>query len=422
MGLRSPAARCAPDGLPGGTSLACGSLRAVGLLAGRRAVSLGANVSTRRRIALVGPAAPYRGGIAHFSNRLACALAARHEVRLLTFARQYPALLFPGAEQLDPASWELPSRPERLIDSLGPASWRRAGAWLAEQASEVALLAWWHPYFAPAYLGTLRAWRARSRRGCACALVHNLLPHEPAPLARPLLRRFAAAMDGFVTLEPSVTAALRALCPNAPIGEGFHPAYDDHPAAPARAAARRALGLRERPTLLCFGIVRRYKGLDVLVDALGRLRERVDAGLLVVGEFYADEARIRRRVAQAGLSDAVRIEPRYVPHDEVPLWFAAADVVVQPYRRATASGVVGTALHFGRPVVATRVGALEEAVGDQAGVCVAPGDPKALADGILEVLERDADALAEAARARARLLSWDALADRIDTLLEGIAS
>ena len=202
------------------------------------------------RIVLVGPAYPYRGGIAHFTNRLAQALdAAGHEVLLLTFSRQYPALLFPGKTQFEKTPWKLPNRPVRLIDSVNPFSWWKAGQWLAHQHPEVVVLMHWMPFFVPAYLGLLRAMRrAMPPRALpkVALLLHTVWPHQRFPLTKHLMKALIQRADTFVTLSEHLTEELRGFAPEAEVAEGFHPVYDHFhaPIDPAVAGPDSGLGVR----------------------------------------------------------------------------------------------------------------------------------------------------------------------------------
>jgi len=368
----------------------------------------------RLRIAIVGPAHPFRGGIAHFSNRLAQALEAQFEVDLLTFSRQYPALLFPGKTQLETSAWRLPSRPERLIDSIGPGSWRHSGEWLAERRPDVIMLAHWLPFFVPSYLGVIRHYRKALPKGERPAhlnlFLHNLFPHKRFPLTRPLMRRLVKRADSYFTLSPHVTEQLRSFRPDAAVLEGFHPVYDIFEPAIPSTDARARLGLREAPTMLFFGYVRRYKGLDLLIEALPSIRQRVDAQLVVAGEFYDDRERIEARIAELGLGDAVRIFSDYIPNEEVHLFFSAAEVVVQPYRSATPSGVAQTAFNFNKPMIVTDLGVLSEIIPDGvAGYVVPPEDPASLADAVVRFFEHGPEAFRDGVEAQKRRFSWDAL-------------
>lgn len=341
-----------------------------------------------RRIAMLGPLWPYRGGIAHFGASLVRALLARgHTVRPYTFRRQYPDRLFPGTTQFDdgPPPDGLPPAP-RVLDSVSPPSWRRTARRVVADGADVLVLHYWMAFFAPA-LGTVARWA--QRRGVrVVTVVHNAVAHEPKPGERALARWALAASDALVTMSRSVTDDLAALGVTVPVHQTLHPVYDVFGAPVDRAAARAALGLdADAPTLLFFGFVRRYKGLHVLLDAMPHILARMPrARLVVAGEFYADEAALRAQAAPLGA--AVRFDADYIADARVAPYFGAADVVVQPYVSATQSGVAQIAFHFGRPVITTDVGGLAETVPDgDAGLVVPPDDPRALADAVVRFFE-----------------------------------
>lgn len=366
------------------------------------------------RIALVAPMWPLRGGIAHFAASMARNLVARgHDVRPVTFARQYPDLLFPGKTQLDdgPAPAGVP-RADALLDTLDPWSWRRTARRIAENGADVAVLHYWMPFVAPALGGLARALRRRGVR--VVTVVHNALPHEPGRLDRPLARYALSASDVLIVLSESVRQDVERLGVRVPVRLAAHPAYDHFGAPVSRAEAREHLGLpADAPVLLFFGFVRRYKGIAVLLDAMPDVAARVPGVRLVVaGEFYGDEAELRARAAPLGKT--VRFDADYIPDTRVADYFAAADAVVQPYLSATQSGVAGIAFHFGRAVVTTDVGGLAADVGD-AGLVVPPNDPTALADALVEILAGDrAERLGERAARRGRA-SWDDLSAAVES-------
>lgn len=334
----------------------------------------------------------------------------------VTFSRQYPERLFPGATQFEEAPAE--GGAPRLLDSLGPRSWGRTARHLLAGRPDVAVFQYWHPFFAPAYGRVARRLRRAGVR--VVALVHNALPHERRRGDRALSRYFLRACDGAVVLSASVRRDVEALAPALPLRQVAHPAYDLFGAAVPRAAAREALGLPEAaPLLLFFGFVRRYKGLHVLLEAMPRVRERLpEARLVVAGEFYDEPSSYREQAERLGLEAAVRFDDAYVPSERVALYFGAADLVVQPYVAATQSGVAQVAFHFGRPVLTTDVGGLAETVPDgEAGLVVPPEDPAALAAAVVRFFEEGlAERLAEGVRlARARA-GWAHVCEAIEAL------
>lgn len=373
------------------------------------------------RIALVGPATPYRGGIAHFSNELAKTLTSRnHEVWLETFRRQYPALLFPGTTQLEGNLSDLPADTRADIDSINPWSWVSTGRRLHDQHFDLILFSYWLSFFVPAYAAIARL--ARSSSGTRIgAVVHNALPHERRIGDRLFSRYFLRRCDGLITLSSAVRDSVRMLGVDTPAVEAGHPAYSHFGAAIEPREARAALGLpQDAPILLFFGFVRRYKGLDLLIEALPEVLEiHQDTQLVVAGEFYEDEEYIRRRTSELGVTEAVHFDTRYIPDERVHLYFSAADLVVQPYRSATQSGVAHVAFHFARPIVVTDVGGLAETVPHlEAGMVVPAGDPEALGGAIIRFLEDDElrARLRSGAADQGRLYTWDQLAQDVERL------
>lgn len=354
---------------------------------------------------IVGPYPPYRGGIAQFTGKLHEAVAAAgRRVVGVSFSRQYPSFLFPGTSQEIPreagdSDGEGPSgsSAHRLLDSLHPWTGRRVGRIAAAEGVTEAVFMVWMPFFAPVYLSAVKSLKARGIR--CTALVHNAIPHEKQPFGSLLMRRLLTRMDRIVALSESVAKDIRSLAPGVARGNSggapggvevrAHPVYDQFGETLPLADARRQLGLALPDgafVLLFFGLIRAYKGLDVLIDALAGLPNHVH--LLVAGEFYEDEQAYRDQVSRLGLADRVHIHAGYVPDADVRVFFSAADVVVQPYRHATQSGVVQTAFQFGRPVVVTRVGGLPDMVRDGVdGVVVAPDDPAALTAGLERVID-----------------------------------
>jgi glycosyltransferase involved in cell wall biosynthesis len=386
----------------------------------------GRQASELPTMVIVGPVWPYRGGIAHFSNRLSQSLQDRFSIRLLNFKRQYPKFLFPGKSETEETLWKLPSEPVRLIDSIGPASWGRAGRWIASNRPQVVMLVHWLPFFVPAYLGVLRSMRrALKRQGAAMphvlTFLHNVQPHMNFPGTRMLMTRLVRASDSFFCMSDEVIEGLRQYTHEHPVLEGFHPVYDIFERAIDRRHAREQLWLRDSPTMLFFGLVREYKGLDVLLRAMAISNDQVDAQLIVAGEFYESEDRYRSLIDELGLNrekQRVHLFPEYIPNEEVHLYFSAADVAVQPYRTATPSGVVQTSYYFGTPVIVTDLGVLRKVVQDgRTGYIVPPEDPEELAGAIVRFFRGDSGQMGRFAALQGEKYSWDALADLFESFV-----
>lgn len=362
------------------------------------------------RIALVGPASPWRGGIAHFNDLLARELAREHELRVLTFTRQYPSLLFPGTSQTHPSEDSLDVGAIACIDSIGPWSWKRTARLIKDWQTDLLVFRYWMPFFAPCFGSILRG-AVKDGIPETVVVADNVTPHERRPLDTALTRWFLSRPDRFVVMADAVRQDLLRFRPDAKITLAPHPLYGQFGDAIDRGEARRQLGLeQDAEILLFFGFIRHYKGLDLLLEAIPRiLGQRPKARLLVVGEFYDAESPYREQVRAKGLENIVRFVPEYVANDEVAPWFSAADVVVLPYRHATQSGIIPVAFHMGRTVISTRVGGLGEVIDEgRTGLLVAPEDPEALADTVVRFLEEGRrDEMEAEVRAQRSRFSWE---------------
>jgi len=373
------------------------------------------------KICLVGPAYPYRGGISHFTQMLAREFQSAHEVRVVGFSRLYPSLLFPGRTQYDEGGALVRVESLRLIDSINPMTFARAARAVVEFAPSLVVVQWWHPFFAPAYRALVRAVKRRSSAPVVY-LCHNVLPHEGSRIDRALARWGLTVADAFLVQSVEDQARIERLVPGAVVTLRPHPTYTQFAAgamAPSQARAR--LGVDGR-VMLFFGLVRAYKGLDVLLEAFARVAQKLQATLLVVGEFYEDRERYDRAIATLSIGDRVRVVDRYVPDDEVGVYFSAADLVVLPYKSATSSGIAQTAFAFERPVIVTAVGGLPDVVHDGVtGYVVPPEDPAALAAAMERFFALDdAARMAAAIRSEAPRFAWGTFAQALVELGERV--
>jgi len=368
------------------------------------------------RIFLIGPAPPWRGGISHHSSRLAEELSLHHEVELITFSRQYPSFLFPGRNQKEEHRTGLSVPVTASIDSMNPLSWIRVGMELRKRAPALAIFAHSLPFFGPCY-GTIAAIARRKKGIRTLFLCHNIIPHERHPGDMLLTRSAFRFADGFLVQSESVRRDLLRLVPDARVAMAHHPVYDGFGAPIGKEEARARLGLPAGKLLLFFGYVRPYKGLRVLLRAISHLD---DVTLVVAGEFYEPEASYRSLIADLGIGHRVVVNNTYVPKEEIPAYFSAADAVVAPYLSATQSGIIQLAFNFDKPVIATNVGGLGEVV--QPGVTgrlVPPDDPEALARGIREFYERGEEASLRRSLSRRKLeYSWSALAAAAESFMD----
>lgn len=374
-----------------------------------------------RRIGLLGPLHPWRGGLAQYLGLLGEALEPWAEVRAITFTRQYPNFLFPGTSQLDPAAPRPRFPTAAMLDSIGPWTWGRAARALDAFAPGAIVLKWWMPFFAPSFASAV----ARSRRrGTRVLLVcDNLVAHEPKFYDAFCTRWMLRESDGYLVMSDAVERDLDRLKPGAPRRRVPHPFYAQFDRGRfTRESAREKLGLGGDVALF-FGYVRHYKGLDTLLEAWPKVRaRRPGATLVVAGEFYEKSDRYEALAKAAG-EGAVRMLSRYIPDDEVEALFRAADVTVLPYRSATQSGVTHVAYALGCPVIATRVGGIAETVRDgETGLTAPPEDPGALADAVVRFFEgRLGAAMAPHIAKLQAEHSWSALAGSTVDLVNELA-
>lgn len=374
------------------------------------------NQSSSSSIVLVGPAHPLRGGIAQYTDQLYLHLSKRHPVEVFTYSRLFPQFLFPGKTQFDTSSTTIGVPSRQTLDSIGPLSWWRTAAAIAKRRPRAVAVMHQMPFFSPC-LGTLLR---RVRRQTAARLIllcHNLIPHETHFFDVPLTRYLIKVPEAFIVLSESVERDLLRLRPNAKVVRVPQPIYDFFPMPPAQQRAREELRLPcDQPVVLFFGLVRAYKGLGALLQAMTSLPR---ARLLIAGEFYQPRADYERQIVELGLRDRVHVEDRYIPNEDVPKYFAAADVVVLPYLSATQSGVSKLAYHFDKPVVITDVGGLAEEVEEgKTGYVAPPNDPIALAAAIEKVLmEKTRIDFASHIREYKKRYSWERVVAAIEKLL-----
>ncbi|MGI4871852.1 MAG: glycosyltransferase [Janthinobacterium lividum] len=365
------------------------------------------------KVVIIGPAYPLRGGLATYNERLARAFrATSDEVRLVTFSLQYPDFLFPGQTQYStepsPADLDI----EVSINSVNPLTWWTVGRRLRRERPDVVVFRFWLPLMGPA-LGTI----ARLVRGNGytrvVAITDNVIPHEKRPGDGPLTRYFLSACDGFVTMSRSVLTDLQALgFGQKPALYRPHPLYDNFGPPKPKREALAALGLNPAfRYVLFFGFIRAYKGLDILLEAWADARvAALPVKLLVAGEFYEDAAPYEALIAKYELESRLVRATDFIPNERVADYFGAADLVVQPYKNATQSGVSQVAYHFGRPMLVTNVGGLAELIPDGVVGYVVPPTPAAITDAVVDFYAHDREeAFAAGVRQEARKFSWEVM-------------
>ena len=348
------------------------------------------------RLSLISVGPPYRGGISDLSALIYEELSKEHQVQFINYKRQYPAILFPGKTEYkigDLAS-DFPSK--RVIDSINPLTWFKAVKLIKNFQSEWAIFRYWNPFFAP--LIGLMASKLRKKSIKVAILVDNLVPHEESFIDSWMARRILARADHVITMSKSVSGDVQAHYPGMKTTTLFHPLYEIYQSSHSKAEARAKLNLPDHPIVLYFGLIRPYKGLDIFIKGLGSIKHDFDDyTALILGEAYEDSQKYVDLIKSEGISSYTIFRNEFISDNELPIYFAAADVLVLPYRTATQSGIVGIALQMDRPVIATRVGGLGEYISEgETGYLVEPENPEALGQAILKFfLEGDQDRMTE---------------------------
>jgi glycosyltransferase involved in cell wall biosynthesis len=338
------------------------------------------------KIIIVGTAHPYRGGLAAYNERLAREFMKQgHDVEIITFTLQYPSLLFPGNTQYSTETKPTDLKITRRISAVNPISWMQVGREIKAKSPDKVIFCYWMAFMAPCFGTIARIVRNKNTR--TIALIHNMIPHEPTLLDNILPNYFVNAMDGFVAMAESVVADIKQFDhKNKPIAISPHPIYDHYGEAMDKSIAAMRLGLHEKISyILFFGFIREYKGLDLLLEAFAdkRLRE-FPLKLIVAGEFYENPEPYLHLISKLKLESYVELRTLFIPDNEVRNYFSVADIVAQPYRSATQSGVSQIAYHFEKPMLVTNVGGLAEIVPHGKVGYVVNVEPKQIANALFD--------------------------------------
>ncbi len=373
------------------------------------------------RIAFLGPAHPIRGGIAQFIAILAQRLQKRgHEVKVFSFHRQYPKILFPGKEQVDHSKKRIELDIQAVVTPYNPLTWPSALRQIKRWKPDVLIMKYWIPFFAPMYAWMVR--KLKKHTGIRTIFViDNIEFHEKWIAGDTLTRLALGKADNLITMSDAVYRSVDKVLPGFPAHKVvplFHPNYDYYTEPVTRETAKAHFHLGEGPVILFFGYIKRYKGLDILLDAVPEIREQIpDIQLLIAGEVYGDPGEYEEKIASLG--DCVNFQNRFINNEEVPYFFNASDVVVLPYRSATQSGITQLAFAFDKPVVATDVGGLSEVIHDgKNGFLVEAENTSAVAEGVVRFFkENRGEAFANEIRMEKAKYDWEPFVDEVEKLL-----
>ena len=369
------------------------------------------------KVMIVGPAYPLRGGLATFNERLARAfLEEGYDCELISFSLQYPNILFPGKSQFSDEAAPDDIFIHSSINSIGPLSWIKTAKYISKRKPDLVVFRYWMPFMAPALGSIARRIKKKSRKTKLVAITDNIIPHEFFPFSGLLNKFFLKSFDGFITMSEQVMNDLKSIIPNPRAQICLHPLYDNFGALTDREIALERLQLDPKYRyVLFFGFIRKYKGLDLLLETFSDERFRhKNIRLLIAGEFYDKQEHYEEIIQNNQLEELIVRRHEFIPNSEVGLYFSASDLIALTYHSATQSGVTQVAYHFEKPMLATKVGGLEENVPHgKVGYCI-EGKPSIIADAILDFFDNQRQtAFTKGIREEKEKYSWSKLTEAL---------
>ena len=368
------------------------------------------------KIISIGPAYPYRGGLASFNDRLTQQFSAEgHDIEILTFRLQYPKFLFPGKTQYTEGPPPGNIKISRKLNSINPFNWISTGLKIKKKRPDILLIRFWLPFMGPCFGTIARIAKSNMHTSVIC-IFDNVIPHEIRIGDKALTRYFTNSIDGAIVMSQTVLNELNTFSKKIPVKLSPHPLFDNYGLPVERKRALSELKLDdENSYLLFFGFIRAYKGLDLLLEAFSdkRLRNR-KLKLIIAGEFYEDKTPYEDLIKKYNLEGDIILFDHFIKDNEVPLFFSVADIVVQPYKTATQSGVTQIAFYFEKPMLVTDVGGLREIVPDgKCGYVVKP-EPELIAEAIIDFFDNDRKELFTAGVKREKeKFSWEKMTQAI---------
>lgn len=374
----------------------------------------------KKKVIIIGTAYPLRGGLANYNERIAKAyLEKGDDVTIFNFSLQYPGFLFPGKTQFSSEAAPKDLKIETCVNSVNPFNWIKVGRRIKKLKPDLVIVKFWIPFMGPC-LGTINRIIKKNKHSKIISIIDNIIPHEKRIGDRILANYFVKSIDGFVAMSKSVLTDLETFDKNKPKLFNPHPLYDNFGAIILKETAKQNLNLDlETNYLLFFGLIRDYKGLDLLLEAFADERfNELPIKLLVAGEFYSNKEKYYEQVEKLNLKDKVIFTNDFVPDSLVADYFCASDIIVQPYKDATQSGVTQIAYHFEKPMLVTDVGGLAEIVPKEVGYVVQP-NAKEIADSILDFYQNNKEEyFVKGAKNEKQKYSWDKMLGTIGELVE----
>ena len=341
------------------------------------------------RVIIIGPAHPLRGGLASYNERLAKQFIDEgNEVTIYTFSLQYPSFIFPGTTQ-----YSTESKPNNLtinvcINSINPFNWIKVGNNLKNEKPDLVIVRYWLPFMGPCLGFILRQIKKNKQSKIVC-IADNIIPHEKRFGDKAFTKYFVQPVDAFITMSDKVMTDLKLFAPTKPTQLVAHPLYDNFGEKVSKEEARLKLGIKnEELILLFFGFIRKYKGLDLLLNAMKIIKNSKfniqNSKLLIAGEFYEDRKAYDEQIEKLDLQENLILHTDFIPDSKVKYYLCAADVVVQPYKNATQSGVTPLAYHFEKPMIVTNVGGLPSLVPNNKVGLIAEPNAESIAEKIID--------------------------------------
>ena len=376
---------------------------------------------SKRKVIIIGPAFPFRGGIANFNNALAQEYYNRgDEVVLYSFTLQYPGFLFPGTTQYESGEAPKNLKIKTLINSVNPFNWINVARKINAEKPDYVIIRYWLPFMAPC-LGTIA--RLLNKKIKILAITDNVIPHEKRIGDTLLTRYFVKSCDAFLSLSASVLDDLSKFTNTTYKKFIPHPIYNVFGDKIPKAKALENLGLNsEDKHLLFFGFVRKYKGLDLMLKAMGDSRiKAMGIKLIIAGEFYDDKTEYTDMITNLGIEDKIIMKSDFIPAEKVKNYFCAADMITQTYRTATQSGVTQIAYSFERPMLVTNVGGLAEIVPNNKVGYVTSQNPTEIADAIIDFYTNNKEEeFSDNTSLEKKRFSWKFFIEGLDELMDSV--
>lgn len=345
--------------------------------------------ASKKKIIIIGPAYPYRGGNSLFVSHVYDALKEGFEVKIFNYSLLYPSILFPGKTQFDESATLIKKAPnERLVNSVSPISWFKVADRIIKENPDLVVFDWWHPFFAFCHF-TISELIKKKFKNKILFITENFISHEGNFIDKRLTDIGLKNASSFMVLSGIVEKEVKLIANGRKVYKSELPIYDCYETDETISVLnlRKEFGFSEQDkVLLFFGYVRKYKGLDLLIDAFPKIKTSIpNAKLLIVGEFYDSPEVYTDKIKKLGIEKDTVIVNKFVPNEDVGKYYKVCDLVMLPYRSATQSGILNVAYGFSKPAIVTNVGGLSEFVEDKkTGIIINPDLPEEIANGVME--------------------------------------